>query len=491
MTLHRQGAQSRAIAGLLHLDVKTVRAILDADGVREPKVRCDRRDIDENLLTELHRHCSGYVQRMHEILTEEHGVDIGYSTLTRLVRSKGLGVVEKPRADHVPDMPGEEMQHDTSVHQIRIGTSKQKIISSGIYLRYSKMRYVRFYRRFNRFTMKCFLDEALRHWGYCAHTCIIDNTNLARLYGSGSSAVFCPEMINFANNYGFTWKAHAIGHADRKAGTERNFHTIETNFLQGRTFLTLEDLNAQAILWATVRYAQRPQSKTKLIPVELLEAEKGHLVKLPDYISVPYLPLERHIDEYGYVSFDGNYYWVPELVSVPRVTVLQHAYHLRVMVGTREVARHAIAADGVKNQRIMPPGHTTAPRGVPKNRKVGCEQEEKRLRELGEPVGAYLDKVMSKETPIPQKPAFIRRLYTLSRQLGRSVFLSALDRALAYEVWDLAAIERIAHLAIHADTAGASPAQGIPEYYQDYQQRSSYREGQFTNENDITYGESC
>ena len=139
----------------------------------------------------------------------------------------------------------------------------------------------------------------------------------------------------------------------------------------------------------------------------------------------------------------------------------------------------------------MPPGHTSAPRGVPKNRKVGCEQEEKRLRELGEPAGAYLDKVMSKETPIPQKPAFIRRLYTLSRQLGRSVFLSALDRALAYEVWDLAAIERIAHLAIHADTAGASPALGIPEYYQDYQQRPSYREGQFTNENDVTYGESC
>lgn len=491
MTLYRQGVRRKAIAALLHLDIKTVRAILCADGPRQPKVRCDRRDVDETLLTELHRDCGGYVQRMHEILTEEHGIDIGYSTLTRLVRSKGLGVVEKPRAGHVPDIPGEEMQHDTSVHQVRIGPSKQRIICSSLYLRYSKMRYVRFYRRFNRFVMKCFLDEALRHWGYCAHTCIIDNTSLAILYGSGPSAVFCPEMINFANNYGFTWKAHAIGHANRKAGTERNFHTIETNFFPGRTFGSLEDLNAQAIQWATVRYAQRPQSKTKLIPVELFEAEKSWLVKLPDYISAPCLPLQRRIDEYGYVSFDGNYYWTPESLGVPRVTVLQYADHLRIMDGTREVIRHAIAADGVKNEKIVPPGHATAPRGAPKNRKVGCEQEEKRLRELGGPVGAYLDKAMSKESPVRQKPAFIRGLYTLSRQLGHSLFLTALDRALSYEVWDLTAIERIAHLVVHADTVNASLTQDIPDYCQDYQRRSSYREGQFTNENNINYDELC
>jgi hypothetical protein len=489
LTLYQQGVPQAVIASQLRLDVKTVRAIVRAGGVREPKARSDRTSIADALLTQLHHDCEGYVQRMHEILTEEHGIDIGYSTLTRLVRSKGLGVTHMPRACHVPDMPGEEMQHDTSEHQIRIGSTKQKMICSGLYLRYSKMRYVRFYRRFNRFTMKCFLDEALRHWGYSAHTCIIDNTCLAILYGSGPAAVFCPEMINFANNYGFVWKAHAIGHANRKAGKERNFYTVETNFFPGRKFASLEDLNNQAFNWATVRYAQRPQAKTKLIPVELFEIEKSTLTKLPSYISAPYLAHRRRIDEYGYVSFDGNYYWVPETMKDPWVSMLQYCNHLRIMDGIREVVRHDIAPDGVKNEKFTPPGHQTAPRGVPKNRKVGCVQEEARLREMGEPVIAYLDLAVSKDSPIRQRPAFIRGLYVLSKQWGPSLFKAALNRALSYEVWELSAVERIAQLIIHADTGAGHVDQKFPDYSQDYQRRPSYQEGQFTDEHDINYGD--
>mgnify|MGYP002749825947 FL=1 len=84
----------------------------------------------------------------------------------------------------------------------------------------------------------------------------------------------------YAKSYGFIWYAHEIGHSNRKAGKERNFLAVETNFLPGRTFTPLEDLNKQAFEWATKRYANRPQSKTKLIPSELFEHEKPLLVKL-------------------------------------------------------------------------------------------------------------------------------------------------------------------------------------------------------------------
>lgn len=484
MTLFGQGVSRKAIARQLRIDIKTVRAILRSGCVREARKQSDKALIDDALLSQLHRDCRGYVQRMHEIVTEEHGVRIGYSTLSRLVRSKGLGVVTPQRSGHVPDMPGEEMQHDTSEHTIRIGSSKQKLISSGIYLRYSKMRYVRFYRRFNRFTMKCFIDEALRHWGYCARTCIIDNTHLAILIGSGSSASMTPEMDSFADNYGFTWKAHAIGHANRKAGTERNFYTIETNFLPGRTFASLENLNTQAIEWATVRYAKRPQAKTKLVPLELFETEKSALVKLPDYAAAPYLPYKRCVDQYGYCSFDGNFYWVPETTNVPSVTVLHYAHHLRIMNGTHEIARYDIAADGVKNEKIGPSGHTILPRYAPKNRKLGCEQEETRLRELGEPVGAYLDTVKSAQRGVAHRPAFIRGLYALQKQLGASLFMAALNRAMDYQVYNLAAIERIAHQIVQADSGGSIRA---PDTSDEYRKRDAFRDGQFTDEHDVDY----
>jgi transposase len=90
----------------------------------------------------------------------------------------------------------------------------------------------------------------------------------------GSTAEIVPEMASFAEHYGFQVLCHAIGHANRKAGEERSFWTVETNFLPGRSFQSLEDLNQQALQWATVRMEHRPASKTKLIPAQAFEHER-------------------------------------------------------------------------------------------------------------------------------------------------------------------------------------------------------------------------
>ena len=92
------------------------------------------------------------------------------------------------------------------------------------------MRYVKFFFVFNRFVLKCFFYEALKFFGYAAKICIIDNTSLVVDYGTGERAVFSPEMLQFAKQYGFQWKAHRIRLANRKAGKERNFLTLQTNF---------------------------------------------------------------------------------------------------------------------------------------------------------------------------------------------------------------------------------------------------------------------
>lgn len=312
LTLYRSGKGKKKIARLMNVDIKTVRHIIAMGDEAPHKIRKDNIEVDEVLLRGVYKDCSGYTPRTHEVLTEEHGLVIGYSTLTRKLREMGLGVKKTVRSFHVEDVPGEEMQHDTSPYKLKIGGVKMPIICSGLYLRYSKMRYIKFYRRFNRFTMKCFMEEALQFWGYSAAYCIIDNTNLAIHHGSGARAVMVPEMVKFAENYGFEWKAHEIKHSDRKAGVERSFWTLETNFFPGRTFTSPQDLNAQAFLWATERYAKRPQSKTGLIPIDTFENEKSFLTKLPEYISPVNQVHERSVDEYGYCAFQGNYYWVPD-----------------------------------------------------------------------------------------------------------------------------------------------------------------------------------
>ena len=243
-------------------------------------MRKDKIHIDPELLRRLYQECDGWLQRVHEKLVEEEGVQVSYPTLTRLARELGLGQPPTTRCEHVPDEPGAEMQHDTTVYQVKLGEQRARLIASLLYLRYSKRRYLKFYRVFNRFAMKCFLHEALMFWGYAAKQCIIDNTNLARLRGSGKRAVIVPEMAAFAERYGFQFVCHALRHPNRKAGEERSFWTVETNFLPGRTFASLEDLNRQALEWATVRMDHRPESKTGLIPAKAFEHERSYLTEL-------------------------------------------------------------------------------------------------------------------------------------------------------------------------------------------------------------------
>ncbi len=312
-TLYNEGVSKSEIARMIKVSPKTVRKILAGDVKQLPKTRCDKKELDVDLVRELYQRCTGHIQRVHEILTEEHKLNIGYSTLTQFIRAKGISKTPHSLKRHhrVKDIPGEEMQHDTSPYRLKIGKSTIKVVCSILYFRYSKMRYVRFYQSFNRFAMKCFFHEALTFFKYSAKTCVIDNTNLAVLRGTGSNAVFNPEMTAFARNYGFEWLAHEKNHADRKAGEERAFRTINTNFLPGREFMSLQDINTKAFDWATVRYARRPQSRTKLIPVELFENEIPYLIKLPGYIMPPYEDHKRLIDQYGYIEFESNFYWVP------------------------------------------------------------------------------------------------------------------------------------------------------------------------------------
>jgi len=223
-----------------------VRRIVKQQGTFARQERSDKKQIDVELLERLYRECDGWVQRIHEKLVEEEGVQVGYSTLTRMLRELGLSRSQPARCDRVPDEPGAEMQHDTTIYQVKLAEQRIRLIASLIYLRYSKRRYLKFYRVFNRFVMKCFLHEALMFWGYAAAKCIIDNTNLARRCGVGKHAVIVPEMREFARRYGFRFVCHELGHANRKAGNERSFWSVETSFLPGRTFRSLEDLNEQA-----------------------------------------------------------------------------------------------------------------------------------------------------------------------------------------------------------------------------------------------------
>jgi len=477
--LHNEGMSIRELSRRLNVNRKTVKRIIAQRGIMPSRSRKDKVELDVELLRNLYKECNGYVKRVHEILSEEKGIHVAYSTVSEKIRELGLGTVTKRRCAREPDEPGVEMQHDTSEYTVDIGGKKTKVIGSLIYFRYSKIRYLKFYRSFNRFRMKCFFHEALSFWGYAASTCIIDNTNLARLRGSGKNAVIVPEMEQFALQYGFTFVCHEIDHCNRKAGNERSFYTVETNFFPGRRFESMADLNAQALHWATVRFPNRPVSKTGLLPLKAFEYEQSFLKKLPPYLPQPYLTHQRCTDQYGYISFNGNYYWIPG-TKREDVVVLNYDAFIKIYQKRTLLIQYPLPDDEVKNQCFEPPEHSSMQHKQPSNRKQASSEEEKKLRVISREVHEYLDFAI--DITDKKRHRFICQLYYLSQKLAPQLFIKTLQRALQYRIKNIETIERIAVLQMKKNNYTVPFA----DYDQHFEQREAYKDGCVSDDIDLS-----
>ena len=455
--------------------MRTIIAQEGAPPISRP--RADKRPLDEEVLRRLYQQCRGHIARVHEKLVEEEGVAVAYSTLTQRLRELGISDPPKVRCQHVPDEPCVEMQHDTTVYHVELSGRRTRLVASLIYLRYSKRRYLKFYRAFDRFKMKCFFHEALAFWGYAARQCIIDNTNLARLRGTGAHALIHPEMEAFARQYGFAYRCHELGHSDRKAGEERSLWFAETNFLPGRTFVSLEDINRQAFEWSTTRLDHKPQGKAGLIPAQAFEYERTYLVPVSAHLPAPYKLHDRGTDKYGFMSFGANFYWVPG-TGRDEVKVLEYGDRLKIFQAGQCLAEYPLPPEDVRNAKFSPEGQP-APPHHPHNRRHPTQLEEKHLRALAPAVSAYLDYAL----PIKglARHHFLRRLLALSRKMSVALFSQTLERARKYRITDLQTLQNIAWLYLQQ-----GPGQ-VPHVEIDaaFRQREAYQEGSLTDPPDF------
>jgi transposase len=134
----------REISRVLRLSRNTVRRILrrGAAGAAQPP-------ISAQALAQLQSafgRAGGNVARAQQLLGAEYDLDVSYSTLTRWVREAGLRTPAQ-RAGAYTFAPGEEMQHDTSAHRVRLGEKTVTAQCAGLVLAYSRRLFVQYYPR--------------------------------------------------------------------------------------------------------------------------------------------------------------------------------------------------------------------------------------------------------------------------------------------------------------------------------------------------------
>ena len=434
-TLSEKGLKIREICRTLDLSRNTVRSVLRR---KTPVSTCGETTGLENLplIRELHGRCRGNLVRVHDLLWDR-GIEIGYSTLTRLAREHGVSSATQKRAGSYDFSMGEEMQFDTSPHRVTLGERTGVCHCASLVLAYSRRLYIRYFFTFKRFEAKAFLAEALGDMDGTCGRCVIDNSSVIVARGSGPDAEMAPEMEAFARHYGFTFIAHRVRHPDRKARVERPFAYIERNFLAGRTFVDLQDLNAQALLWCREVSNKKPKRSLGMSPDQAYILEKPYLRPLPPYIPPVYESRDRLVDNEGFVSLDTNRYSVPDKLIGKTVDVQKHLERVKVYAGQKLVAEHERVV-GKGGARLTAPGHH-AP--LLRTRRTEPCVEEGCLTGEAEVLDLYV--AMLKQRSTGRGVLKLRRLLELKRTYPAEAFLTAVARALEYGQFDLARLESL------------------------------------------------
>lgn len=375
--------------------------------------------------------------RVHEELTAA-GAVLSYQALTAFCRRQGIGqtpIVAAGSYDH-ECMPGVEMQHDTSPHEVTVAGRQYKAQTASAVLCYSRLLYFEIWPQFQRFDCKAFLTEALRYMGGAPQRTMIDNTHVVVLRGSGKQMEPVPEMAAFAERLGFRFVAHEIGDANRSARVERPFHFIENNFLAGRTFISWQDLNRQARQWCD-RVNATYKKHLRAIPRELYAVERLHLNPLPAWIPEVYRLHQRMVDTEGYVSLHSNRYSVPAAFIGRRVEVRETREKIDIELDARRIVTHArlLTAD----QRVTLPEHR--PRRGEGHKRGDSHPDERAILNAVPEIAPYVESLKRKGRKVTGLA--LRQLLRMVREYPRKPFLAAIAEAAQYGLYDLDRVERM------------------------------------------------
>lgn len=432
VAMAQRGISIRQISKTLGISRKAIRRVLRGQ-LKGPKKREDALELDLETIRSLFNDCKGNVTRVREEMHHQHKQTIAYSTLTKAVREMGL----RPSPVRVGSYdfgPGEEMEHDTSPHRVEIGGKTVTAQCAALLFSYSRMVFAQYYPRFTRFEAKNFLHQALDFMSGACSRCIIDNTCVVLAGGSGADAVISAEMETFARLHGFQFFAHSIGNPNRKPGVERTFHTLENNFLAGRTFSDWADLNRKANGWCQ-SFNSKEKRRLGMSPQAAWIIEKPYLQPFPEYPIPLYQSCARVVDSRGYVNLDLNRYSVPDRLLGKKVEVHKHMGKVLIYHQGREVASHPRFLEEGRHKSTKPGHHTPLVRA---REKGACEQE-RLLRDVHPDLDTYITEF--KRRVRGRGISKFQRLLEIKRTYPPEAFLSAVSEALHYCLFDLDRLE--------------------------------------------------
>jgi transposase len=462
---HQAGSSMRAIARALGISRGAVARALtkiraqragQAAAVLKPRARrSSMLDPYEPLLKEL---LARYPNLTGERALQElqaRGFTGGYTIVRqrlRLLRPRAVTPV--PRFE---TGPGAQAQMDYGVYDIDFSREgRRRVYLFSYLLSYSRRQYLRWVESMDLLTTLRAHVQAFHHLGGAARACLYDNFKVVVLRHDADGPLYNPKFLAFATHYGFKPVACRVRRPQTKGKVERRFLYVETSLLNGRTFETLAHLNDMTAWWLVNVAAGRLLRDFRETPATRHERERPQLLPLPACDFDTALVVYRHVNVEGFISQRSNFYSVPwsYIGQVLPVRVTEQEVII-YSIGLDEIARHPLVAGTATGIRQTHKSHH--PTHDPGQRALLLRQ---RFHELGPVAEQFLDGLLAKQI---QGKLQAQQLLALVAHYQRADVLAALERAVRFGAFSLAAVRRIL-------AANAKPKPLLEELADDQQQ---------------------
>lgn len=236
--------------------------------------------------------------------------------------------------------PGEQAQVDwADVGSFFDETGRRrKVYAFVMILSFSRTLYVEFTTSMKLEQLLACHQRAFEYFGGFPRRILYDNMKQVRL----SPSEWNPLMQDFLRHYNIAPTTCRPYRPRTKGKVERAIRYLKDNFLKGRQFADLADLQAQSFHWQTEVANVRIHATTGRQPAELLAAEQLiPLAAVPAYR--PAQSCQRTVDAEGFVRLAGSRYSVPPQAVGQKVIVELGEQRVRVRLGAVIIADHAPA----------------------------------------------------------------------------------------------------------------------------------------------------
>jgi transposase len=257
-------------------------------------------------------------------------------------------------------LPGEEAQADWGhFGKLTIGRAVRPLMGFVLVLSWSRQVFLRFYLGADMANFLRGHVEAFDFLESVPRILLYDNLKSAVLERRGDAIRFHPTLLELAAHYRFAPRPVAVARGNEKGRVERAIRYARDSFFAARAFTDLADLNAQALDWCRGIAADRRCAEDRSQTVrEAFEAEKKHLLPLPDAPFPAEERVEVHVGKTPYVHFDLNDYSVPHTHAHRTLVVLATLEAVRIADGNELLATHPRCWD--RDRQIEDPAHVQA-----------------------------------------------------------------------------------------------------------------------------------